>query len=304
MPLELRALTPDDAPAVAELIAARDAADLDQHDPDFTADELRDWWASRGDDLAERAWIALDGDRAVGFAKLHVEGDCAELEDDSCVHPGWRGRGIGARLLEQLEQWAVRNDSARVRVGVVAADGRALLEERGYEFVRHFWRMEIVQTAAPAPAPAVDGVELRAYRPGLDDRGLHAAVQEAFEDHWDHTPQPFEEWLRGRTSRGDYDPTLWVLAEADGEIAGAALAFGSRDFGWVLDLGVRRPWRGRGLGHALLLGAFGGLYRCGFTRVGLEVDAANETGATRLYERAGMRLTRQYDWYERAVLEG
>ena len=301
MPLELRALTPDDAPAVAELIAARDAADLDQHDPDFTADELRDWWASRGDDLAERAWIALDGDCAVGFAKLHVEGDCAELEDDSCVHPGWRGRGIGARLLEQLEQWAVRNDSARVRVGVVAADGRALLEERGYELVRHFWRMEIAQTAAPAPAAAVDGVELRAYRPGLDDRGLHAAVQEAFEDHWDHTPQPFEEWLSGRTSRGDYDPTLWVLAEADGEIAGAALAFGSRDFGWVLDLGVRRPWRGRGLGHALLLGAFGGLYRRGFTRVGLEVDAANETGATRLYERAGMRLTRQYDWYERAV---
>ena len=93
----------------------------------------------------------------------------------------------------------------------------------------------------------------------------------------------------------------WGVAEADGAIAGAALAFGSRDFGWVLDLGVRRPWRGRGLGHALLLGVFGKLYRRGFTRVGLEVDAASETGATRLYERAGMRVTRRYDWYERRL---
>ncbi|MGI9112424.1 MAG: GNAT family N-acetyltransferase [Gaiellaceae bacterium] len=301
MRIELRALTLDDAPAVAELVAARDAADLDQHDPDFTAAELRNWWASRGDALGDRAWIALDGYRAVGFASLHVEGDCAELEDDSCVHPAWRGRGIGTRLLEQLEQWAVRNDSARVRVGVVAADGRALLEERAYELVRHFWRMEIAQTEAPQQPAAVEGIELRPYRPDVDDRALHAAVQEAFEDHWDYTPESLEEWLRGRTSRGDYDPTLWVLAEAHGEIAGAALAFGSRDFGWVLDLGVRRPWWGRSLGHALLLGAFGELYRRGFTRVGLEVDAANDTGATRLYKRAGMRVTRRYDWYERAV---
>lgn len=301
MGVEIRSLTLDDAPAVAALIAARDAADLDQHDPDFTGDELRDWWAARGEGLTDRAWIALAGERAVGFAKLDVEGDCAELVDDSCVHPDWRGRGIGTRLLERFEQWAVRNGSARVRAGVLVPDGRALLEGRGYELVRHFWRMEIEQTAQPAPPAAVEGVELRPYRPGADDRALYAAVQEAFEDHWDHTPEPFEEWLRWRITRGDHDPALWLLAEAEGEIAGAALGFGSRDFGWVLDLGVRRPWRGRGLGHALLVGVFGELYRRGFTRVGLEVDAASETGATRLYERAGMRVTRQYDWYERAI---
>ncbi|MBA3788518.1 MAG: GNAT family N-acetyltransferase [Actinobacteria bacterium] len=301
MQLEIRSLALDDAPAVAALIAARDAADLDQHDPDFTAEELRDWWASRRQGLNGGAWIALDGDSAVGFAKLHVEGDCAELEDDSCVHPDWRGRGIGTRLIEELEQWAVRNGSARVRAGVLNDDGRALLEGRGYELVRHFWRMEIDHTAEPAPPATVEGVELRPYLPGVDDRALHTAVQEAFEDHWNQTPEPFEDWLRRRTTRGDHDPALWLLGEAEGQIAGAALAFGSRNFGWVLDLGVRRPWRSRGLGHALLVGVFGELYRRGFTRVGLEVDAASETGATRLYERAGMRVTRQYDWYERRL---
>ena len=303
MQVQIRSLTLDDAPAVAALIAARDAADLDQHDPDFTADELRDWWASGSGGLHDGSWIALDGDRAVGFAKLHVEGDCAELEDDSCVHPDWRGRGIGTRLIERLEEWAARNGHARVRAGVLTAEGRALLEGRGYELVRHFWRMEIEQASEPAQPPRVEGIALRPYRPGVDDRALHAALEEAFEDHWDHAPQPFEKWLRGRTKRSDHDPALWLLAEAEaeGELAGAALAFGARNFGWILDLGVRRPWRGRGLGHALLLGVFGELYRRGFTRVGLEVDAGSETGATRLYERAGMRVTRRYDWYERSL---
>ena len=292
----------DDAPAVAALIAARDAADLDQHDPDFTPDELRDWWASGPGRLDDGSWIALDGDRAVGFAKLHVEGDCAELQDDSCVHPDWRGRGIGTTLLDRFEEWAGANGCARVRAGVLNDDGRALLARTRLRarppLLAHGDRAQRGAGAAGLRGRCASCVRIvratttapctrRSRRPsritGITRR------------------EPLEKWLHGRTVRGDYDPALWVVAEADGAIAGAALAFGSRDFGWVLDLGVRRPWRGRGLGHALLLGVFGELYRRGFTRVGLEVDAASETGATRLYERAGMRVTRRYDWYERRL---
>ena len=102
-----------------------------------------------------------------------------------------------------------------------------------------------------------------------------------------------------------FDPTLWFVAEEGDEIAGVALCSwhqsGDPQFGWVNVLGVRRPWRKRGLGLALLLHAFAEFGRRGATRVGLGVDAENTTGAVRLYERAGMSVARRNDTYEKVV---
>ena len=71
--------------------------------------------------------------------------------------------------------------------------------------------------------------------------------------------------------------------------------------GWVGTLGTRKPRRGKGLGRALLLTAFGEFYRRGETLVRLAVDAGNETGATQLYESVGMRVALQADVYEKHV---
>jgi len=76
------------------------------------------------------------------------------------------------------------------------------------------------------------------------------------------------------------------------------------DLGYVHTLGVLRPWRRRGIALALLHHAFGELQRRGKKRVGLGVDAASLTGATRLYERAGMRPVRQSDLYEKELRPG
>ena len=63
--------------------------------------------------------------------------------------------------------------------------------------------------------------------------------------------------------------------------------------GYVGALGVRRAWRGRGYGRALLLHSFREFRRRGQPRVTLGVDAANPTGATRLYESVGMHVLRE-----------
>jgi ribosomal protein S18 acetylase RimI-like enzyme len=119
--------------------------------------------------------------------------------------------------------------------------------------------------------------------------------------HWEFTPSPLEHWLKWRQGRSDYHPALWRIADEQGEIAGAALCFGEGRAGWVLDLAVRPASRRSGLGLLLLQSGFAALWRRGHTRVGLEVDSENETGATRLYERAGMRVTRRYATYEKTL---
>ncbi len=76
------------------------------------------------------------------------------------------------------------------------------------------------------------------------------------------------------------------------------------EMGWVGTLGVRRRWRRRGLAQALLRHAFGEFYRRGTRKVGLAVDAQSLTGATRLYEKVGMHVTRTYTDYEKELRSG
>ncbi|HEY2979672.1 MAG TPA: GNAT family N-acetyltransferase, partial [Anaerolineales bacterium] len=133
--------------------------------------------------------------------------------------------------------------------------------------------------------------------------------EEAFRDHWGHTPGTFERWQHWLTGRPDFDPTLWLIAydtsSAGGDqIAGYSLCKYRMGIGWVGTLGVRRSWRKQGLGLALLYASFGELYRRGKPVIGLGVDAANPTGATRLYQKVGMQVAKEYVFYEKEFRSG
>ena len=71
--------------------------------------------------------------------------------------------------------------------------------------------------------------------------------------------------------------------------------------GYVSSVGVRSPWRRRGVGQVLLSEAFAALRDRGQMRVVVEVDAEDATGARRLYERVGMRVAEEHDWFEKHV---
>ena len=104
--------------------------------------------------------------------------------------------------------------------------------------------------------------------------------------------------------RENFDPSLYFLATAGDQIAGMALCFFKQEKGWVQILGVRRPWRHLGLGMSLLNHAFGEFYRRGARVVELGVDAQNPTGATRLYQRAGMQVAHEFVVYEKELRPG
>jgi ribosomal protein S18 acetylase RimI-like enzyme len=112
---------------------------------------------------------------------------------------------------------------------------------------------------------------------------------------------PFEEWSSLEVETTSYDPSLWLLATDGDEAVGALSGVVWGDRGWVGELGVRKPWRGRGIASALLQRAFATFAARELPRVMLNVDAANPTGAVRLYERLGMRTVRGWDVYEKRV---
>jgi mycothiol synthase len=302
--ITVRAPTLDDAPRVAALIEERDRADFGAVDGiAFTGDELREWWGRDEASLETDAWIALRGDEVIAYARVERERDLANVADESCVSPDARGLGLGWRLLDRVERWASERSLARMQVHVAGDDGRRLAEDRGHELVRHFWQMEMELQAEPSVPPLPAGLKIRSYRPGEDDEALHAVHQASFAEHWEFTARPLDEWLRERRERSDYEPSLWRLAVEGDEIAGAGLCFGAREVGWFLELFVGRRRRRRGLGFALFQSGLLALWQRGHTRVGLEVDSLNATGATRLYERAGFQVTRSYATYEKALTD-
>lgn len=307
--LTQRAATPDDAPAVYELLTACDMAA--SGDVDMSLDDLRDEWAEL--DLARDSWVFVTPEgRVAGYGAVSHT-DHIRMFADGYVHPDYHGQGIGMRLQEVMEARARQHvplaaPDARVilRNGTYANDpaSRRLLEQYGYELVRYFWRMEIKLEEAPAAPQWPDGVTVRSLVVGQDELAAYLALNESFRDHWGKLPETFEDWRKRTIDKPDFDPSLWFLVFDGDEVAGATRCGYRMDKGWVYALGVRRPWRNRGLGAALLRRAFNEFYHRGQPVVGLGVDAANPTGATRLYERAGMHVTRQFAVYEKELRAG
>jgi mycothiol synthase len=88
------------------------------------------------------------------------------------------------------------------------------------------------------------------------------------------------------------------------EIAGVTLCKTLAGEGWVNVVGVRRPWRKRGLGLALLRHALAEYQRRGVDKVALSVDAESITGAPRLYGRAGMSVRESYIIHLKELRQG
>jgi mycothiol synthase len=192
-----------------------------------------------------------------------------------------------------------------IRNGMGRSDikARELHENEGYHAVRYFWRMEITLTTPPVEPQFPAGIELRPFDSQSHVRMVYEANQESFADHWGFTRISFERWKHIRMN-DTFDPTLWHIAWQRDEVAGICLCHSRNGNGWVGTLGVRRAWRNKGLGKALLLQSFTEFYRRGMPTIGLSVDAANLTGATRLYERAGMHVSQEYVSYEKELRSG
>lgn len=281
----VRPATVEDAPAINELVIAVDTAV--QGWSDSTEAELVDWW--RLTELAGNSWVVED-DTLAAYGVVIAHGE--SVETDGFVHPSKTRLGLGSWLLRRAEERARELGFATTLTWSLAPDrdARELFERSGYREARRFYRMLVEHEGEP-PAPEwPEGFRVSTFEPG-DGPAFHAALDEAFADEWNFVSEPYEHWAERRMNVPDFDPTLWFIVRRGDEIAAVLRCDAERaGAGWIGALGVRGPWRKRGLGLALLRHAFREFYRRGQRRVGLGVDAQNPTGATRLYERAGMHI--------------
>lgn len=128
------------------------------------------------------------------------------------------------------------------------------------------------------------GISTRTFE--MDDAAaLHALLEHGYA-RGGGSVSAFDSWLPYITTDQEFDPAVVFLAEADGDLAGAALCWTSA---FVKDLVVHESWRRRGLGEALLRQVFATFAERGADSVVLKVHSDND-GAIRLYERVGMRL--------------
>lgn len=295
MTVGIRNPTVDEAPAIRALIEEHALAAFGE--PELSEQEIRSWFTQRNLEfrVAER-----DG-ALVGYLDVQLQengrfpADIRTLDADAA-----------ARLLDEAERIGRERGATVVRSFVQGDDPvlRAVLEDAGWKPIRYSFQMRIdLDRELPEPVWP-NGLAPRNPRPGEEER-VYEAHQDAFADHWEHHRYSFEDWREFNLGRHRFDPSLWWLVDDDGELAAISLNAwhfsGDPEFGWIHVLGVRPPWRKRGLGTALLRHSFRDFQARGATRVGLGVDGENTTGAVRLYEQVGMRPVRRNDTYEKTL---
>jgi len=287
-----------DAAAVTEVVRALESSLYGESA--FSQADLEAEWSEV--DLERDARVVRDGDRIVGYGVVRERGDLWRVE--GYVHPDALGRGIGKLIATELDHHATRGGARRVQNAALEADSaaRVLLESLGYRAARVFRELRI-ELGTPPPAPEwPDGLRVVPFDPEHDALEFHAAHREAFADAWDFTPRDFESWSKAYLGSERFDPALWCVVRAGDEIAAGTICAGAMyGGGWVDVLFTRRPWRQRGVGAALLTDSFGRFWERGEHSVGLSVDAASDTGAFRLYERAGMAPVLGWMVYEKEL---
>ncbi len=291
---------------------------------EFTPANYRREWQAPGFDLERDTRLVLSGDNTIV--------GCVEVWADidppvhpwvwARVHPQWEGQGIGTEMLRWGKVRAIEATFDRVsepyRISMYCGTyanheaSQGLLEGFGMGLIRQSYRMRI-DFDKPLTKPIwPQGICVRTYNHAEDAEAVYLANDEAFRDHWGYVETPidqgFERWLHYLVNRDGFDPSLWFLAIDGDEIAGMALcrpqADDDAEIGWIGELCVRRPWRKKGLGLALLQHAFAEFRDRGKRGTGLGVDAENLTGALHLYERAGMHVERNRLTYDLELRPG
>jgi mycothiol synthase len=304
----LRRPTLDDVPLILAMVQAADVAAIGH--VDVSADDVTEALTTPHTDPAVDSWLAFDpGGRLTGWCypdnpsagpresiEVYVDPDGGEPARRPLLDL------LLARVAERAAEFG--HDAVTVRAGSIPSETAWVraLTDAGFTFVKRYARLtRSLAGFTPSDPPA--GVTIRPV--SADELpAFHALLEEAFVDSLDHDPISYDGWRARIDALPSVSYDEWFVAFVDGEPAGVLQSADQnveQGEGWVPMLAVRRAYRRRGIGAALLSRAFATYAAKGRTSAGLGVDLTNPTRPASLYRAMGLTPSFEADMYERQV---
>ncbi len=304
-----RSATRDDAQDIFLLNREHDLAE--RGESDSTVSDVLELWDNQQTDLNNNTCVITTSDGTlIGYTGVATTSDGVMLD----VHTNVRRSALNAAAIA-----AHLLDFAEARARVLLAEQpmlprtlytwsfsprtTQLLAQHDYIVASTHYRMETTLTAEP-PAPRhLEGITIRPFVRGQEDRAVYDVIAEAFPDIDGKPYRPYEDWQKAVFTRTSYDLSMFYVALAGDQIVGTIICrvYPENGDGFISQVAVRRAWRQRGIGLNLLLTAFKEYYRRGMRHIILEVDANSQTGAHELYRRASMHVQLQVNYMTKAL---
>ena len=250
-----------------------------------------------GGDAEAAQLLAREGDELVGFAHLDLTDPVAGGAGELVVHPEHRRAGLGSRIVQELLDRAGRSEVAAGRLRLWAHGEHpgavALATTLGFTQARVLWQMRRSLLAPLAEPHLPEGVRLRPFVVGADEREFLRVNNAAFDWHPEQGGWDLDQ-VKLREAEPWFDPNGFLLAvDADDRLLGFHWTKVHGDgghshepIGEVYVLGVDPSARGMHLGAALTLAGLRHLRDGGLRQVMLYVEADNDA-AVRVYRDLG-----------------
>ena len=262
--------------------------------------------------VGARGWVgvlAYEDDELIGYAHIRwgAPTDRPRAAVEIVVHPDW-GENVAERLLNETRAAIAQEGGGLLYLWVhrVEDASNTLAARMGFSVQRElaFMTRDLQGGVVVSSPPA--GVEIRPYRPGIDDEAFLRVNNAAFEGHPENGNWDAAEFA-DRRSRDWFDAEGLLMAWRGEELLGfhwtkwhghdSDEVPAHEPVGEVYVLAVAPQAQGMGLGRLLLEAGLAHLYDRGCRLAVLYVDCASKN-AVRLYERGGFTLRYREVCYE------
>lgn len=304
--IRFRARRPDDTPELAGLAQA--AAEADKVDPKSTLEKV----PSEGDLSNPELIIAEDAadGRILGYGAIRWwredDGTMVYLHSGT-VRPSERGKGVGSRLIRELQS-RIRALAARDNVSnkVFAANASEteqgapdLLVSNEYKKVWSQVEMKFTKLDSLSALPVPEGFELRPVASDYDKRKVYEANKSVYAGQFGNSAtseEDYQDFLEDSP-----DTSLWKVLWHGNEVAGFVLSRIRPNGAEVMEVSVMPQFRRRGLGTYLMTQNLLELRKRGVVEVRLHTGAEGKMGGRQLYENLGFKALKERYRYRKPI---